>query len=228
MYCTKCGNPIEYGDHFCRSCGNPLSAVNAVKKGSLWIPIGIMILLCGLGIGLFFALPYGSGSADFPTAETLNCFTVEDGILFFDQTNYFGSGELIVPEYVGGKKVTGLSDGCFENCARLISVELPDTIETIGSSAFRGCTALRGIEIPESVDRIEAEAFWGCNALEAICLGNTLDHIGHDTFSECNQLYFIFFTGEYQDWTELYDEFINPYATVYYNDGSFFQGKPAN
>lgn len=226
MYCYNCGQLLDEGDRFCRFCGTALNMPPVPKKGSRWVPIVAMVLLCAIGIGLFFAIPYGSTAA--PGHTDANCFSVRDGMLYFDISNYSGSSELIVPDTVDGQKVTSLSDGCFENCTSLTSVVLPDSLESIGKRAFRGCTGLRGIEIPESVIRIGIEAFQDCTALEAVCLSDTLEYVGPGTFAGCDQLYYIMFLGKHADWVELYDEFITPYTGVFCDDGSFYQGKPAN
>lgn len=230
MYCYNCGNLIDQEDHYCRFCGKNLQLASRPKIGTLWIPILLMVLLCGLGIGLFFAIPYGTDSeAGVPAAsQSANCFTLENGMLYFDNELYQGDSDLKIPAYIDGEMVTALSEGCFKGCTDLTSVELPETLESIGIGAFHGCTALRGIRIPESVDRIGAEAFYGCTALESICLGDTLDYIGPGAFKECNALHFIMFLGKHQDWVELYDEFITPYTGVFCDDGSYYQGSPAS
>lgn len=230
MYCYNCGNLIDQEDHYCRFCGKNLQLASRPKIGTLWIPILLMVLLCGLGIGLFFALPYSTDSASgvHASSQSPGCFTLENGTLFFDSALYQGDSDLTIPEYIDGEKVIALSEGCFENCTGLTSVELPETLEIIGIGAFRGCTALRGIRIPESVDRIGAEAFSGCISLESVCLSDTLDYIGPGAFHECNKLYYIMFLGQHRDWVELYDEFITPYTGVFCDDGSYYQGSPAS
>ena len=225
MYCYNCGQLVGEDDRYCRYCGTALNVPPKPKMGSRRVPILIMILLCALGIGLFFALPYGAAPEATPVRT--DHFAVTNGILSFDPSRYTGGSDLIIPREIDGQTVIALADGCFENCDTLTSIELPDTLETIGKHAFRGCTALRGMDIPESVTRIGVEAFYGCTALEAICLSNNLEHVGIGAFKECNQLYYIMILGQYQDWVELYDEFITPYTGVFCDDGSFYQGKPA-
>ena len=225
MYCYNCGQQVETDDRYCRFCGTALNVPPVPKKGSRWVPILIMVLLLATGLGFFFAFPYSTAAIAAPI--NTDCFSVNDGVLSFDASHYTGSSDLVIPREIGGQSVRALADGCFEGCDNLTSVELPDTLETIGKDAFRNCTALRGIEIPESVTRIGVEAFYGCTALEAVCLSDNLEHVGIGAFKECNQLYYIMFLGEYQDWVELYDEFITPYTGVFCDDGSFYQGKPA-
>lgn len=220
MLCPYCNNICEDGDRFCSHCGAPLAPSVQEKKGRHWVPILIMVLLISLGTGLFFALPNGKGisSADMPW------YVIDDGVLYFSESDYNGGSELQIPESIGGVTVTALSEGCFENCTGLTSVILPPTLQAIGEDAFRGCTALRGIEIPESVMVIGENAFNGCTALEAVCCYDELQSIGSGAFSGCNKLYYIYFVGYYPVWAELYDEYITLYTTVFCEDGSYFQG----
>lgn len=223
MYCHNCGQYHDETDRFCRFCGTSLNTPPAPQKGSLWVPVLIMTLLFAVGLCLFFTIPYSNDSL----SADHNHFRAENGVLYFDASAYSGGSELVVPATVDGQQVTALADGCFENCTTLTSIVLPDSLQIVGAHAFRGCTALRGIEIPDSVTRIGIEAFFGCTALEAVCLSDSVTYIGPGTFGECNQLHYIMFLGSHQDWVELYDEFITPYTGVFCDEGSFYQGKPA-
>ena len=58
--------------------------------------------------------------------------------------------------------ITAIPDNAFENCSRLASVSLPESLETIGASAFRGA-GLKEITIPANVRTIGTYAFAGTN-----------------------------------------------------------------
>ena len=222
MICPNCKNACGERDHFCCRCGSPLQEAVPAKKGALWVPVLILILLSAIGIAVFFCTAPGKrhahSSADAPW------FAVQNGVLYFDESRYAGSGELSVPNQVDGETVTSLSDGCFRNLDHLTTVILPDTLTTIGRGAFAGCSSLRGIYIPASVTEIGAGAFSGCTGLEAVCINPSVERIGQGAFEDCNQLYYIFYLGTYDDWNELFTEFITPYTGVYCLDGSFRQG----
>ena len=61
---------------------------------------------------------------------------------------YEGAGEahVVVPE-----GVTRILGKAFAGHDEIQSVQLPDTLLSIGESAFSGCTALKEMRIPESV-----------------------------------------------------------------------------
>jgi len=55
--------------------------------------------------------------------------------------------------------VRNLRNNAFTNQSNLISVELPDSIISIGTSAFSGCSSLREINIPEGVTTLQNNTF---------------------------------------------------------------------
>lgn len=75
---------------------------------------------------------------------------------------------------------TAVSDLAFNFCINLKSIELPDTLETIGYAAFRHCVSIKEIKIPDSVTSIGANAFEECSSLEKITLGYNLQYLGKD------------------------------------------------
>ena len=228
MHCPYCNYEYDPHDRFCSQCGAPLTTAPKEKKGRHWVPILAMVLIFAFGTFLFFAIPDHSSGNNRLTVGSMPWFAVEDGVLHFSEAYYDGTGELVIPESIGGVSVTAISDGCFENCTGLSAVILPATIQAIGEDAFRGCTALRGIEIPESVVLIGEGAFSGCTSLEALCVYDSIQSIGAGAFSGCTKLFYIYYSGYFEDWNELYSEFINPYTTVFSQDGSFFQGESPN
>lgn len=225
MFCPYCNNLCETHDRFCSHCGAPLAPAGP-KKGRHWVPILIMVILCAFGIGLFFALPGGNSvpaAVSNPDSQT-PWFSISGGTLHFNDSLYSGGSKLTIPESINGETVTGLSTGCFEGCDQLSEIILPESLESISADAFKNCTALRGIYIPESVIWIGDGAFSGCSALEAVCMNSAPEAIGSGAFSGCNKLYYIYFAGIYEVWTELYPEFINPYTTVFCDDGDYYHG----
>ena len=53
----------------------------------------------------------------------------------------------------------------FSRCENLNCVNLPDTLEEIGSEAFVNCENLISLQIPKSVSSIEPDAFSECRHL---------------------------------------------------------------
>ena len=75
------------------------------------------------------------------------------------------SGDVIIPQSVTFKEktydVTSIGYGAFENCDKLTSVVIPNSVLSIGFGAFEKCYSLATIQIPESVTTIGGRAFDG-------------------------------------------------------------------
>ena len=229
MFCPKCNNPCGDSDRFCFRCGAALTEEFPVippkpKKGSHWVPALIMLVMSVVGLILYFATTADPKSPAVSVPDT-PWFTIQEGYVFFDETKYTGSAELTIPEQINGQTVYGLGQGCFENCTKLTTVILPDTIKSIENNAFAGCTSLRGIYLPNSVTVLGKNAFSGCSNLEAICIPASVRWIGADAFDDCDNLFYIIYSGTSTQWAQLYNEFINIYTGVYCQDGSFYHGR---
>ena len=227
MICPNCQTLCADSARFCCDCGCPLQQpVEAPKpkKGTRWIPALLLLVIAVSGLILFFCTATPTAPSKIVTSPECPWFTLENGALYFDEHLYTGGSELTVPDQIAGVSVTALGERCFYNCKNLTTVYLPKSLVSIGDGAFSGCTALRGIFIPASVKTIGKEAFLGCTALESICIHNSMTSIQSDAFDQCNRLGYLFFLGTHKEWTALYSEFINPYTTIFCQDGSFYQG----
>lgn len=80
-------------------------------------------------------------------------------------------GDIVIPSNVmiNGKSyiVTTIADEGFQS-SKITSINLPPTLEVIGSSAFFRCLELQGVVLPPSVRDIGTEAFYYCSNLEYI------------------------------------------------------------
>ena len=221
MNCPNCQSPCEDFQYFCRICGTRLKP-DTQRKGSRLVPALLLILMSAAGLLLFFSTK--DLTRPVVTASD-GCFTVDRGVLYFDEALYDGTGELEVPAAIDGISVTALSNDCFSGCPTITTVILPDSLTHIGDRAFAECTSLRGIYIPSTVETIGKEAFRGCTGLEAICMHGSIHAIGRHAFDQCTHMKYIIFRGTYAQWTHLYDGYINPSVGVFCEDGSFFQGE---
>ncbi|MBQ6510073.1 MAG: leucine-rich repeat protein [Flexilinea sp.] len=104
-------------------------------------------------------------------------------------TSYLGrESELEIPAEIHGIIVTMLGDEIFKNSSFLRSVNIPDSVSSIGRTAFQGCSSLKEIHLPYSLTRIEPYTFRYCTALETISLPEMLTVIGAYSFSGCISL----------------------------------------
>ena len=70
----------------------------------------------------------------------------------------------------------------------LISIEIPNSVRTIGAGALAGCSGLVSINIPNSVTFIGESTFRYCTGLNSVCISNTVTAIGDYAFDGCNVL----------------------------------------
>lgn len=94
---------------------------------------------------------------------------------------------VVVPAEHEGKPVTVIDAYAFQNCWRLESIDLPDTLEKVHAGAFKGCARLREILLPDTVDSIGARAFYGCTGLVSVSIPAGVElQIG--AFEDCTNI----------------------------------------
>ncbi len=81
-------------------------------------------------------------------------------------------------------------------CESLTSIDIPDSVTSIGNSAFDGCKSLKSIVIPDGVTNIGKGAFYGCDALTVTvqhdsyavqyCKENNINYIYPDSLDWLN------------------------------------------
>ena len=61
--------------------------------------------------------------------------------------------------------VTSLPDEAFRGCRQMVSVKLPDSLQSIGTAAFWMCVSLNAVTIPAGVTALGYEVFYKCDRL---------------------------------------------------------------
>jgi hypothetical protein len=154
------------------------------------------------------ALLLAFGTFTLPSIETnltLSDFTISanagvalnygdfEYIVLNDETveisKYTGKNEdVIIPNIIGGKKVTSIGYDAFGYCSRLTSITIPNSVTSIGNYAFENCGSLTSVTIPNSVTIIGRYAFSFCENLTSITIPNSVTSIGDHTFYNCRSL----------------------------------------
>ena len=108
----------------------------------------------------------------------------------YENTGIYGYGtpwrDARVTRVVIQEGVTTIGSYAFIENRDIASVQIPDTVETIGSGAFQG-THLKEVVIPDSVTSIGREAFRDCTSLKDITLSNGVQDLGY-VFAGCTAL----------------------------------------
>lgn len=107
---------------------------------------------------------------------------------YIDQLAFWNNKVISVVDIKEGD-MTSIGGYAFADCSSLISISLPENIETIGYECFMNCTSLRRVLVPFNVDNLQ-ETFYGCTSLEEVRIGHAEKPttIGDNTFYSCTSL----------------------------------------
>lgn len=164
--------------------------------------------------------------SDFFTPAPEHCFSMtEDGLVFLPE-KYDSGPVLVIPNAIDGVPVTTIAPRGFAQMEGVTTLILPDCLSEIGSEAFADCAQLRGVYFPQSLTHIGEKAFSHCLLLEAVSFGSGMEAIDSGAFSGCASLRYIFYNGTFEQWVELYHEYITPFTYVSCLDGEYYHGVP--
>ncbi len=122
--------------------------------------------------GVQFEMSYGENSEYLaivvvnPDGETATLSEFKN----VDKTSKTDIPQLVVPQQIGGYRITALGKGCFEEIKdKIYELVISDgTVSTIEAGALAGATELRSVSIGNSVSFIGEGAFLNCPALENV------------------------------------------------------------
>ena len=98
------------------------------------------------------------------------------------------AGNVALKYFAFNNEVKALSEGVFDGCTALATVELSSTCREIGRRSFAGCSALKKIELTEKVFSLGMECFADCSSLETINFPKSVEIIGEKSFKNCVSL----------------------------------------
>ena len=75
-----------------------------------------------------------------------------------------------------------------ESYSSIQTINIPDSVTSIGEWALAGCSSIQSIDIPDGVTSIEACAFLGCSSLQSIKIPDGVTSIGASAFQDCSSL----------------------------------------
>ena len=84
--------------------------------------------------------------------------------------------------------VTSIGRDAFDGCTGLNSIKLPESLLQMRERVFEWCTNLTSINIPDGITEIGDYSFLGCGNLTSVTLPENLETIGRNAFSICSSL----------------------------------------
>ena len=118
-----------------------------------------------------------------------------DGLVYAGLVAYEYKGDIPEGTSITLRKGTkGIAEYAFAdcNCDGLTSINIPNSVTTIGICAFEGRTGLTSINIPNSVTTIGYQTFRGCTSLTTVNIPNSVTTIDEDAFMDCPSLYDVY------------------------------------
>ena len=160
-----------------------------------------LFLSAALSIALLSISPIVSNAQDFSIAsgqiDNIEWYIDSDGTLVF-------TGDGKIPDYMGSpapwssyaycvKKIvindgiTSIGDFAFEGMINAKSVDLGNTIQSVGIFSF--CqVGIETITFPSSLTTIKQSAFCMCESLQYVEIPSTVTNLGHGVFESCTSL----------------------------------------
>jgi len=140
--------------------------------------------------------PLGDLLASLPENTTATPYTIKLTMAYFvNHTTMASEASQLInnpKKYVyldlSDSTFTSIRNNAFENCTSLVSITLPNSVNSIGQYAFNGCTNLTSVNIPNSVTSIGQYTFNGCTSLKNVNIPNKVTTISPYAFSNCTSL----------------------------------------
>ena len=111
-------------------------------------------------------LPYVEEEDIIQSAGSDFTYTVLNGS-YIKLTGYTGNDEeIVIPSIIAGYTVQSM-EKTFKNNSTIVSVTLPESLETLGSEVFYNCTSLSEIIFQSSLTSIGSYDFYNCKNLES-------------------------------------------------------------
>jgi len=166
------------GDYAFRYC---YKLVELINRSSLDIVAGSS----SYGYAAYYAKEVHSGESKIVNQQDYLFYTY-NGVNYL--LGYVGSDtELVLPASYNGANYEIYQYAFYRN-KKITSIEISDSVTSIGKSAFYSCDSLTSIVIPDSVTSIGDEAFGDCNSLTSVVIGDSVTSIGKLAFYGCNKL----------------------------------------
>lgn len=76
----------------------------------------------------------------------------------------------------------------FQYSGGLRSIEIPNSVVTVGNAAFEGCNNLEKVKLSSNLKALPTNIFYNCYSLKSVELPEKIEFIDEGAFAECNYL----------------------------------------
>ena len=133
--------------------------------------------------------------------NAINCDFILEQYLVFPNTiitvNIGGSVQKIPNYFIQNtsvtsidipNSVTSIGGYSFYGCSNLTSLTIGNSVSSIGEYAFYNCSSLTSVDVPNNVTSIKEGTFAGCSGLTSVDIPNSVTSIGNYAFYDCSDL----------------------------------------
>ena len=105
--------------------------------------LGIVAIVAVVMLAIVWTIPSEAAQ------EGVFTYTVSNGGATITACDTSASGQLVIPERLGGYPVTGIDEYAFKGCTGLTSIDIPTKLKSVGLGAFSGCSGLTDVNITD-------------------------------------------------------------------------------
>ena len=161
-------NPYDIKDGVLLSSNGNLLLMDE-KTGSLTIPDRVTAI----------------GEGAFTNLEGLRTIIIPSTVKRIEQNAFRNNTTLenVIIQEKDGQGVEYIGTYAFYGCSNLQTINLPDTITTIGGSCFRYCTKINNVKLPSNLKTLNGQTFSGCTNLQNIELPQNLESLNSESLA---------------------------------------------
>ncbi len=161
------------------------------KKMILWVGgiSAVLFLILAIGVGITIGVNVTNSEAYLSDpAHLFKYAKTDDGIEIKGikrEEALSAGGVLNIPSTIDGKPVVAIRNKAFKGREEIVTVVLPDTVETVGKKAFYKCVNLSSVKLGDAVETVGEKAFYKCKRLTTLWIGSGISFFGGAAFEDC-------------------------------------------
>lgn len=85
-----------------------------------------------------------------------------------------------------GANIKNIGNGAFLGCAKITTIAIPNTLETVGSRVFAHCYSLKTVDVPAIVYEHSSSGFNECNSITSVTVPEGAESLADNIFKGCD------------------------------------------